>query len=45
VAAHGEIQSDGPMIEPMDFGALAKGIYILNLTTPERYYTERVVLQ
>jgi hypothetical protein len=33
------------MIEPMDFSALAKGMYILNLTTPERHYTERVVLQ
>ena len=45
VAAQGEIQSEGPMIEPMDFSALAKGMYILNLTTPERHYTERVVLQ
>jgi len=45
VAAQGEIQSEGPMIEPMDFSALAKGMYILNLTTSERHYTERVVLQ
>jgi hypothetical protein len=29
----------------MDFSALAKGMYMLNLTTPERHYTERVVLQ
>ena len=45
VAAQGEIQSEGPMIEPMDFSDLAKGMYLLNLTTPERHYTERVVLQ
>ena len=45
VAAQGEIQSEGPMIEPMDFSALAKGMYILNLITPERHYSERVVLQ
>ena len=45
VAAQGEIQCEGPMIEPMDFSALAKGMYFLNLTTPERHYTELVVLQ
>ena len=45
VAAQGEIQCEGPMIEPMDFSALAKGMYFLNLTTPERHYTDRVVLQ
>jgi glycosidase len=43
--AQGTIESEGPMVETMDFSSLPRGMYILHVSTPERHYNDRLILQ
>ncbi len=44
MAAQGSLVTDGPQITDFDFTALPKGAYILQLQTPTKAYTERLLL-
>ncbi|MDA8686949.1 alpha-amylase family glycosyl hydrolase [Schleiferiaceae bacterium] len=44
VAAQGSLVTDGPQITGLDFAALPKGAYILQLQTPAEVYAERLLL-
>jgi hypothetical protein len=44
VAAQGSLITDGPQITGLDFAALPKGAYILQLQTPAEVYAERLLL-
>ena len=44
VAAQGNLVTDGPQITGLDFAALPKGAYILQLQTPAEVYAERLLL-
>jgi len=43
-AAKGTVESEGPMVETMDFSSLPKGMYILHVSTTVRHYTDRLIL-
>lgn len=44
MAAQGSLVTDGPQITDFDFTALPKGAYVLQLQTPTKAYTERLLL-